>query len=141
MPITQDSPLAQAFAAFFAMLIAAIADHAAEHPLLARPLRASIRRLEACAAKLQSLIHAWEQDRLPARRPRAALPRPTAAGRPCLRSAPRRAPRRRGAPVRAPPADARTLPERCPSRRAPAPDQRRRGFPGARLLLLRFRSN
>ena len=54
------SPLGQAFAAFFAILIAAIAEHAAEHPLLAPGLRASIRRLEKLSRQLQAMAADWE---------------------------------------------------------------------------------
>ena len=57
------SPLGQAFAAFFALLIAAIAEHAAEHPLLAPGLRAAIRRLEKLAHRLDAMIAEWEASR------------------------------------------------------------------------------
>ena len=57
------SPLGQAFAAIIAMLIAAIAEHAAEHPMLAPGLRATIRRLESIAARLEAMVAAWEAGR------------------------------------------------------------------------------
>ena len=69
------SPLAQAFAAFFAMLIAAIADHAAEHPVLAPGLRATIRQLEKIATRFDALVARHAARTLRAR-PRAPLLRP-----------------------------------------------------------------
>ena len=67
------SPLAQAFAALIAMLIAAIAEHAAEHPMLAPGCRATIRQLQALAEKLAAMVAAWEAGRpIPShRRPKA----------------------------------------------------------------------
>ena len=65
-------PLDQALAAIIDLLIALIADLAAEHPLLAPGLRASIRQLEKLSRSLQAMVAEWQatrhQPRLHARR-------------------------------------------------------------------------
>jgi hypothetical protein len=60
MERTSPSPLAQAIAAIFDLLIAALAEHAAEHPLLAPGIRATIRQIEQTARKLDRMIAEWE---------------------------------------------------------------------------------
>ena len=120
------SPLAQAFAAFFALLIAAIAEHAAEHPVLAPGMRASIRQLEKLARRLETLIAEWEAARQ-AEPAGTARPHP----RPTIRRPPQAAPpprasafmRPRGAIARAPP---RAPPGLSPAhpRAPPTPDLR-----------------
>ena len=62
MTHAQDD-ITQAFAAFFATLIAAIAQLAAEQPLLAPSLRMSIRQLEKLAAQIHSLVTEWQANR------------------------------------------------------------------------------
>jgi hypothetical protein len=70
---TPTSPLGQVIAALIDLLIAALTEHAAEHPLLAPGCRASIRRLEKLSGKLQAMVAEWE-----ATQPKAA---PRSAGR------------------------------------------------------------
>ncbi len=60
MERTSPSPLAQAIAAIFDLLIAALAEHAAEHPMLAPGIRATIRQIEQTAKKLDRMIAEWE---------------------------------------------------------------------------------
>ena len=57
------TPLGQAIAAIIAMLIAALAEHAAEHPMLAPGCRASIRQLEKLARQLDAMVAEWEATR------------------------------------------------------------------------------
>lgn len=79
MERTSPSPLAQAIAAIFDLLIAALAEHAAEHPLLAPGIRATIRQIEQTAKKLDRMIAEWEatkptQAQNPTRRAGFSLP-------------------------------------------------------------------
>jgi hypothetical protein len=64
------TPLGQAFAAIIAMLIVAIAEYAAEHPLLAPGLRATIRQLEAMSKRFDAMVAEWQANtpRSPRRR-------------------------------------------------------------------------
>jgi hypothetical protein len=75
------SPLGQAFAAIIHLLIAAIAEHAREHPLLAGGCRASIRQLEKLARRFQALADEWHQHQTQPRLP-APPRRPTPGVRP-----------------------------------------------------------
>ncbi len=73
----ETSPLAQAFAAIIAMLIAAIAEHAREHPMLGGPCRASIRQLEKIAKRFEALANEYEASRTqPRRRAHVSAPPP-----------------------------------------------------------------
>jgi hypothetical protein len=74
----ETSPLAQAFAAIIAMLIAAIAEHAREHPMLGGPCRASIRQLEKIAKRFEALANEWHQSQTETR-PNPPKPRPPGA--------------------------------------------------------------
>jgi hypothetical protein len=137
MERTSPSPLAQAIAAIFDLLIAALAEHAAEHPLLAPGIRASMRQIEQVAKKLDRMVAEWEaskstQAEQPTRRagfsPPPSLTKAIRTARMCRSKAtpsrrrfipmwdPARIPR---APPRAPP-----LPDSRPSR------QELRGQPG-----------
>ena len=62
MTHAQDD-ITQAFAAFFATLITAIAQLAAEQPLLAPSLRMSIRQIEKIAKQFQALATEWQATR------------------------------------------------------------------------------
>jgi hypothetical protein len=64
--------LAKAFAAFFATLIAAIAQLAAEQPLLAPSLRMSIRQIEKIARQFEAMATEWQATR---HRPKPRRPR------------------------------------------------------------------
>ena len=66
------TPLGQALAAIIAILITALAEHAAEHPLLARGCRATIRQLEDLVRRFDALAAEWQATR--------HRPRPTRAG-------------------------------------------------------------
>jgi len=57
-------------------LIAALAEHAAEHPLLAPGIRATIRQIEQTARKLDRMIAEWEATKStePTRRAGFSLP-------------------------------------------------------------------
>jgi hypothetical protein len=72
------SPLGQVIAAIISLLIAALTEHAAEHPLLAPGIRASIRRLEKLSIKLQAMVADWEATQSPerTRRPGDRPPQP-----------------------------------------------------------------
>jgi hypothetical protein len=74
----ETSPLAQAFAAIIAMLIAAIAEHAREHPMLGGPCRASIRQLEKISRRFEALANEWHQSQTETR-PNPPKPRPSGA--------------------------------------------------------------
>ena len=63
MERTSPAPLAQAIAAIFDLLIAALAGHAAEHPLLAPGIRASMRQIEHLARKLGRMVAEWEASK------------------------------------------------------------------------------
>ena len=54
------TPLGQAFAAIIALLIAALAEHAAEHPVLAPGCRATIRQLEKLARRFDAMAAEWQ---------------------------------------------------------------------------------
>jgi hypothetical protein len=153
MERTSPSPLAQAIAAIFDLLIAALAEHAAEHPLLAPGIRATIRQIEQTAKKLDRMIAEWEaakptQTSIRTRTRRAGFSLPPLRAKPIrmqtrrqgeaassLRlsvsmwnpaTAPRAPPRPESAPPRAPPA-----PESCPKR----PKLPRKSLrPGARRM-------
>ena len=74
MPDGPATPLDQAIAALIAMIIAAIADQAAEHPLLAPRLHATIRQLEETSLRLQTLAREWQATRHIPTAPRPARP-------------------------------------------------------------------
>jgi hypothetical protein len=126
MERTSPSPLAQAFAALFDLLIAALAEHADEHPLLAPGIRASMRRIEQLAKKLDRMVAEWDaakstQAKQPPRKAGISLP-------------PSRSKSRRMAPTRrseATPSFRRSIPiwnpatiPRAPPRAPPLPDSR-----------------
>lgn len=102
------SPLGQVIAAIIDLLIAALTEHAAEHPLLAPGCRASIRRLEKISHKLQAMVAEWEatQTQTPNRK-KGVSPPPH-----------RPPPARQGAPAPSPrPAIAAWHPARGPPQR------------------------
>ena len=72
----ETSPLAQAFAAIIAMLIAAIAEHAREHPMLAGGCRASIRQLEKLSRRFEAMANEWHQHQSHPRKPGTRPPPP-----------------------------------------------------------------
>jgi hypothetical protein len=112
--MTQEpaSPLGQAFAALIALIIAALAEHAAEHPVLAPGLRVTIRQLEKLAREFQALADRYENPQ-PKRRRRPALwpPRPHLHNlAPYARALPARTPAHvRRTPARAPPGKERVF--------------------------------
>ena len=113
MERTSLSPLAQALAALFTTLIAALAEHAAEHPMLAPGIRASIRQIEQLAKKLDRMAAEWEATRTITRthKPGRSLP-------PSRAKATRPAARRRGPTA---PSPRRCAPMRNPSAAPRAP--------------------
>jgi hypothetical protein len=125
------TPLGQALAAIIQILIAAIAEHAREHPMLAGGCRASIRQLEKLIRRFDALAAEWQASQAAsappdaARRPpsRPGLAPPTAArrGEAC---SPRRAAVMR---ARVPPARAPPTPAAHPAPLRPPPEPFRTG--------------
>jgi hypothetical protein len=76
------TPLGQALAAIIQILIAAIAEHAREHPMLAGGCRASIRQLEKIARRFDAMVLEWQAD--------SRMPRPPPRPKPATRTATRR---------------------------------------------------
>jgi hypothetical protein len=108
------TPLGQAFAAIIHLLIAAIAEHAREHPLLAGGCRASIRQLEKLARRFDAMVAEWQASQAEPRRPGVSPPRRPA---PRSRQATRMVTQRRSeAPSRA---RCVAIWNRLPSARAP----------------------
>ena len=112
MPFEATTPLGRALAAIITTLIAALAEHAAEHPVLAPGLRATIRQLEKLAREFQALADRYENPQ-PKRRRRPALwpPRPHLHNlAPYARALPARTPAHvRRTPARAPPGKERVF--------------------------------
>jgi hypothetical protein len=118
------SPLGQALAAIIELLIAAIAEHAREHPMLAWGCRASIRQLEKLIRRFDAMVQEWQatQSQKPTRRAGFSPPRPTHAiplppkheGEPARRPValwnPARAPPARCSPAHRPQGAARARP-------------------------------
>ena len=128
MERTSPSPLAQALAALFTTLIAALAEHAAEHPMLAPGIRASIRQIEQLAKKLDRMAAEWEAAQTTTQTPRAVSRPP-----PSCAKAIRLAARRRG-PTAPFPRRCATMRNPSPPRAPPLPDSARPAPPHAQKL-------
>ena len=137
MPRTPATPLDQALAAIIDLLIALIAEHAAEHPMLAPGLRASIRQLEKLSRSLQAMVAEWQATRHQPRRPRAGTRRRKNASHTRIApTAPRRLP---DSPARGPYTHARAPPgcQAWPAHVPTSPGSRRTGAARAYALAVR----
>jgi hypothetical protein len=134
------TPLGQALAAIIQILIAAIAEHAREHPMLAGGCRASIRQLEKIARRFDAMVADWQASQATPRTPKPPT-RPQQAIQLTTKRRSEQPPLRRGAAManRAPSARAPPgLHPRAPPTPAtrPAPTLRSPGHPrtgGARM--------
>ena len=118
------TPLGQALAAIIQLLIAAIAEHAREHPMLAGGCRASIRQLEKLAIRFDAMVQEWQADSRMPRTPPKHPPRPKQATRMATERRSEHPSRRRSVAMSNRVPSARAPPPTCPAPRPRSPPNR-----------------